>query len=385
MVHGVRLEEGRAVWYRNRWVGTTLHTNGLEFIEAGVPGRDMNQSNVSVFQHGGRLLTSGEVGWPYELAPDDMATVGPWDFDGRLTTAMTAHPKIDPDTGQMHFFGYGFADPLLTYHVADADGVLVHSEPVAIDAPVMIHDFAITDRDAVFWIGPVMFGIVPDMVDPSFPFHWDPDGPSRVGIMPLGGPASAMRWVDVDPFMVFHGLNAHRDGDDVVVQVHKLPSAFGPDGDLPASFLHEWRVDTSGDRLRLREQPLSDVDMDMPTIDRRRTGRPVRHGWFVTHDRDGPYGGFEFAGLNHLDLRTGRDDRWEPGEMERANEAFFVPDGDRADEGEGWLLSYLYDRTTDRSSLGIFDAQAVADGPVARVHLPARVPYGFHGLWVPDA
>jgi carotenoid cleavage dioxygenase-like enzyme len=108
----------------------------------------------------------------------------------------------------------------------------------------------------------------------------------------------------------------------------------------------------------------------------------VRHGWFATIDRDGPYG-FEFAGLNHLDLRTGADDRWEPGPMERAGEAFFVPDDASADEGEGWLLSFLYDRTIDRSSLGIFDAQAVADGPVARVHLPVRVPYGFHGLWVP--
>jgi carotenoid cleavage dioxygenase len=184
--------------------------------------------------------------------------------------------------------------------------------------------------------------------------------------------------------MVFHGLNAHRDGDDVVLQVHKVSSAFGPEGDLLPSHLTEWRIDTSGDRLRLSEQPLTELNMDLPTIDRRRTGRPVRHGWFATIDHDGPYG-FEFAGLNHVDLRSGKDDRWEPGAMERAGEAFFVADGDRADEGEGWLLSYLYDRTTDRSSLGIFDAQAVADGPLARVHLPVRVPYGFHGLWVPDA
>jgi carotenoid cleavage dioxygenase len=384
MVHGVRLEDGKAAWYRNRYVATTMHTEGQDFTQAGVPGRDVNQSNVAVVEHAGRLLTLGEVGWPYQLAPEDLSTVGPWDFAGRLTTAMTAHPKIDPDTGQMHFFGYGLADPLLTYHVADERGALVHSEPVAIEAPVMIHDFAITDRDVVFWIGPVMFGVVPDMADPSFPFYWDPDGPCRVGVMPLGGPASEIRWVDMDPCMVFHGLNAHRDGDDVVLQIHKLSSAFGPEGDLVPSQLTEWRLDTSGRRLRLREDPLTDVNMDLPTIDRRRTGRPVRHGWFATIDRDGPYG-FEFAGINHLDVRSGAEDRWEPGPMERAGEAFFVPDGDDAGEGEGWLLDLLYDRTTDKSSLAVFDAQAVADGPVARVHLPVRVPYGFHGLWVPSA
>jgi carotenoid cleavage dioxygenase-like enzyme len=393
MVHGVRFEDGKAVWYRNRWVGTSLHTEGKDFTEAGVPGRDVNQSNVALTSHAGRLLTLGEVGWPYEIATDDLSTVGPWDFDGRLATAMTAHPKIDPDTGEMHFFGYGFVDPLLTYHVADARGRLTHSEPVPLDAePVMIHDFAVTDRDVVFWIGPVMFGVVPEMADPSFPFHWDEDGPCKLGIMPLGGPASQIRWLDMDPCMVFHGLNAHRDGDDVVLQVHKVSSAFGPEGDLVPSHLTEWRVDISvpaGDALRLREEPLTDVNMDLPMIDRRRTGRPARHGWFATIDQEGPYG-FEFAGINHLDLRTGTEDRWEPGPMERAGEAFFVPDGggsggSSAGEGEGWLLSFLYDRTTDRSSLGVFDAQAVADGPVARVHLPVRVPYGFHGLWVPPA
>jgi carotenoid cleavage dioxygenase len=202
--------------------------------------------------------------------------------------------------------------------------------------------------------------------------------------MPLGGPASAIRWVDLDPYMVFHGLNAHRDGDDVVAQVHKLSSAFGPEGDLLPSQQTEWRFDTSGAELTLRETQMSDVNMDLPSIDRRYVGRPVRHGWCATIDAEGPYG-FEFAGINHIDVQTGTDDRWEPGPMERAGEAFFVADGDDADEGEGWVMSFLYDRTVDRSSLGIFDAQAVADGPVARVELPVRVPYGFHGLWVADA
>jgi carotenoid cleavage dioxygenase len=70
--------------------------------------------------------------------------------------------------------------------------------------------------------------------------------------------------------------------------------------------------------------------------------------------------------------------------MERAGEGYFVPDGDDAGEDEGWVLSFLYDRTVDRSSLAIFDASAIADGPVGRVQLPVRVPYGFHGLWIPD-
>ena len=383
MMHGLRIEGGKAAWYRNRYVQTTLHREGKVLTDYVAPGKDVNQSNVAIAYHAGKLLTTGEVGWPYELATDDLSTVGPYDFAGKLQTWMTAHPKIDPDTGRMHFFGYNFVDPLLTYHVVEPDGRLVHSEPVDIPAATMIHDFAITDRDVVFWQAPVMFRLTPELLASGFPFEWDADGPSQVGVMPLGGPASEIRWVDVDPFMVFHGFNSHREGDDVVVRVHKQTSAFGPEGDLLPSYLYEWRIDTSGPDLRLREAQVSDVYMDMPTIDRRLLGRPVRHGWCTTVDGNGPYG-FEFAGIDHVDLQTGEHDRWEPGEMERAGEGFYVPDSASAGEGEGWVLSFLYDRTVDRSSLGIFDASAVADGPVARIHLPVRVPYGFHGLWIPD-
>jgi carotenoid cleavage dioxygenase-like enzyme len=381
MVHGLRIRQGEAVWYRNRWINTTLHQRGQDFADAGVPGRDINQSNASLIRHADKLLSLGEIGWPYELSPRDLTTIGVWDFDGRLATAMTAHPKIDPDTGQMHFFGYGFTDPLLTYHVADADGRLVSSEPVAIEALTLIHDFAITDRDVVFWQGPVVFGTSPDQPYPDLPFYWDPDGPCQVGVMPLRGPASEIRWVSIDPCMVFHGLNAHRDGDDVVVRVNRVASAFGPEGDQLPSYLTEWRIDTSGDTLRFSDEQLSDIDMDLPTIDRRFTGRPCRDGWFATVDLDGPYG-YEFSGLCHRNQETGDEALWVPGPMERAGEGFFVADGH--DEGTGWLLTFLYDRTVDRSSLGIFDAQAVADGPVARIHLPVRVPYGFHGLWLSE-
>jgi carotenoid cleavage dioxygenase-like enzyme len=107
--------------------------------------------------------------------------------------------------------------------------------------------------------------------------------------------------------------------------------------------------------------------MDLPAIDRRHLGRPVRHGWCTTFDDEGRYG-FDFAGINHVDVKTGEHDRWEPGEMERAGEAFFVADG----EGEGWVMSFLYDRTVDRSSLGIFDARFVV--------WPCRC--GASGLWV---
>jgi carotenoid cleavage dioxygenase-like enzyme len=384
MVHGVRLERGRAQWYRNRYVQTPLAEAQKDLLDfGGPPGKQNNQSNVALVHHAGKLLSLGEVGWPFELSTADLSTVGPWGYEGMLGETMTAHPKIDPETGRMHFFGYEFLRPALTYYAADPDGRIDVVSPVTVEAASMVHDFAITESDAVFWIGPVLFGADDANPNPAVPFHWDPTGPCRVGVMPLDGRGDDIRWVDIPPCFVFHGLNAHREGDDVVLRVHKLAEAFGPLGDLVDSHLTEWRIDTSGSALTLTETQLTDRVMDLPSHDRRHTGRATRHGWFATTSAADSEYGFEMAGLCHLDLRTGTEDLWDPGTDIRAGEGFFVPAG--GGEGEGWVLTYLWDRTTNLSSLAVFDAQSVADGPVGRVELPVRVPFGFHGLWVDEA
>jgi carotenoid cleavage dioxygenase-like enzyme len=386
MVHGVRIADGKAQWYRNRYVQTPLAAAGKDILNmGGPPGQANNQSNVSVIHHAGKLLALGEVGWPFELDTADLATVGAWSYEGKLGETMTAHPKIDPDTGRMHFFGYEFLTPRLTYYAASADGALDVVSPIPVDHATMVHDFAVTDRDAIFWIGPVLFGADEANPYPAVPFHWDETGPCKVGVMPLDGSGDQIRWVDIDPCYVFHGLNAHREGDDVVVQVSKLPEAFGRRGDLVPPQLTEWRIGTGGTDLTIRESQLYDREMDLPTHDRRFTGRPTRHGWLATTFGPESEYGFELGGLAHVDLDKGTEDVWDPGANLRAGEGFFVPAGETAPEGEGWVLTYIWDRTTDTSSLAIFDAQAVAEGPVAQVHLGVRVPFGFHGWWVDES
>lgn len=385
MIHGVRISDGKAQWYRNRYVKTPLAEAGKDILEfGGPPGKANNQANVSVIHHAGKLLTLGEVGWPFELNPDDLSTVGPWGYDGKLGETMTAHPKIDPTTGRMYFFGYEFVTPRLTYYAASAAGALEVVSPIAVDTATMVHDFAITERDAVFWIGPVVLGADAANPYPEIPFHWDETGPCRVGVMPLEGPGDQIRWVDIDPCFVFHGLNAHRDGDDVVLRVAKMPEAFGRRGDLVPSQLTEWRIGTGGADLTFSEKALSDREMDLPTHDRRFTGRATRHGWLAAAPTEGDFG-FELGGVAHVDLERGTEDVWDPGANLRSGEGFFVPASEDAPEGEGWVFTYIWDRTTDTSSLGIFDAQAMAKGPVAQIHLGVRVPFGFHGWWVDES
>jgi carotenoid cleavage dioxygenase-like enzyme len=385
MVHGIRLEAGRATSYRNRYVRTPLYEASSGFGE-GIPGAEASQSNVSTIWHGGRLLSSGEIGFPYELSPADLSTVGAHDFAGRLTTSMTAHPKIDPATGHLHFFGYGFVEPYLTYHVADAAGTLIKSTPVPVPGPTMIHDFAITETDAVFWDLPVVFDLqaavamIDDPGGDAFPFSWDPSYGARIGVLPLGGDGAAVRWHDIEPCYVFHGVNAYRDGPDVVVDVCRHESMFS--GGLLGSglALHRWRVDT--DAGGATEEVVDERgDMELPSRDLRRTGREHRYGYFVQDRRAEET--VDLGGVIKHDYRTGARQLWEPGPTEHGGEWLFVDDPGGDGDDEGWLLGYVHDEATGRSRFVVLDATDVTAGPVASVSLPQRVPYGFHGAWVP--
>jgi carotenoid cleavage dioxygenase len=214
-------------------------------------------------------------------------------------------------------------------------------------------------------------------------FKWRPDQGARIGVMPLGGPTSDIRWVEVDPCFVYHCSNAHREGQDVVVDVCRLPSAMTDTFDDRPSRIERWRVDTSGPQLRLSTETLSDMRMDLPSIDRRFSGRPNSFGWFANTVDDGPGGAVQLPGMTRLDLATGTVDSWLPGPWLAAGEGVFVPAG--PGEGEGYIIGFVTDRRTMTSSLAVLDAMDMSAGPVAWVDLPARVPTGFHGAWMADA
>lgn len=383
MVHGVELSGGKALSYRNRWVRTPVYeAQSTGESGGGIPGQHNSQSNVSVYSHGGRLLSLGEIGWPYEIDPSDLSTIGAVDYNGGLGPNMTAHPKIDPVTGLMHAFGYGLLEaPYLTYFVISADGQnVVHSTPIEMAASTMVHDFAITATDVIFWEGPVLFDLDMAINGEPIPYRWDPDYGSRIGVMPLGGTGDQIRWIEVDPMFVFHGTNAFRDGDTITATVSQLPDFFrrydGLDG---PSVLTRWDIDTSGADLSIRQTTLEELPLDLPGFDRSRIGRSLDRAWYVTTNPTDE-GNLEFAGLTGYDFRTGALDRWESGPDLQPNEPFFVAEPG-AGHDEGWLLSYVWDRRSDSSSLAVLDSTDLASGPVAMIQLPQRVPFGFHGAF----
>ena len=386
MVHGVRVEGGKASWYRNRWARTGLYDHGGGLGAAGAPGGTATLSNVSVVHTADQTLSLGEVGVPYLLDPADLSTLGPVPGDGGTNGNMTAHPKVDPATGLMHSFGYGFSEPFLEYRVHDASGAVVSNQPVAVPRSVMMHDFAITSSDVIFLDLPVLFDMdaavrmVSDPASGAVPYRWDPSAGARIGVMPLGGPTSAVRWVDIEPCYVYHTINAARRGADVVLDVCRLDSTFGPAALASASTRHRWTIGTGGRALTFRDEVLDVPPADLPTIDLRHRGTTWRHAWLA--ELSSHPGAVDFVGCQHIDMATGRLDRWQPGAGRTSGEWLFVPGG--PGEGEGWVLAFVYDAATDRSDLVVLDAHHVAGGPVAEVHLPVRVPYGFHGAFVTE-
>ncbi len=383
MVHGLALEDGKALWYRNRYVETGFWRNGGG-LGAGPPGGASSLSNVSVGPHAGRLLSLGEVGLPFELNPADLSTVGPIDFGGKLTGNFTAHPKVDPSTGDLHGFGYNFTAPYLTYYVVDAAGNLTTAQDVDIPAATMMHDFAITDSDVIFMDLPVAFDMTKaiEMVSTpgsqAVPFEWKPSLGARLGVMPLGGPTSKIRWVDIEPCYVYHTVNAWRQGTDIKLEVCRLDNTFTPPGTPSAATRRIWTIATAGRDLRFSEEILDVPPADLPTMDHRYRGRPSTQSWLG--EVVSSSGSLDFTGCQHLNTATGVIDRWIPDRGRTSGEWCFVPTG--AAEGEGYAMAFVFDPSANTSSLVVLDAQDVASGPVAEIPLPVRVPYGFHGAFV---
>jgi len=380
MIHGIELRDGKAQWYRNRWVQTrSLNEPKARMIgDDGTVDRTIGVSNTHIVGHAGKILALVESSFPCELTPD-LETVGPYDYNGKLESAMTAHPKLCPITGELHFFGYGFFEPYLTYNRVSATGDLVQSELIDVNGPTMIHDFSITENHVIFMDLPVVFDLDKAMTG-SMPYAWDDDYPSRVGIMPRSTADSsfgnaAVQWFDVDPCYVFHPMNSFEDADGrVVMDTARYPELWRQNTDFKDhAALHRWQFDLAAGTVA--ETALDDRSIEFPRVAESLVGLKNRFGYAVATLE-------EANSLVKYDLTTGSSTSHEFGDSQIPGEAVFVPrDGA---EDDGWLLTYVYDKPTNSSSFVVLDAADIAGPPIATVQLPQRVPFGFHGSWIAD-
>jgi carotenoid cleavage dioxygenase len=432
MVHGVRLRDGKAEWYRNRWVRTPAVARALgEPAPRCAPhhaGLQVIGANTNVLSHAGRTLALVEGGLAsYELT-GELDTGCPCDFDGTIRGGYTAHPKRDPDTGELHAVSYSFGrGNWVQYSVIGADGRARRMVDVRVTGSPMMHDFSLTENHVVFYDLPVTFDPVagatitappglraitrlvlsvlvgririPEPLtamigkgmrkNAPLPYKWDPNYPARVGVMPRTGDAADLRWFDIEPCYVFHPLNAYDSGaydsgaydsgDCIVLDVVRHPKMFDTERHGPYEgdpTLDRWIVDLSAGKVR--QTCLDDHPQEFPRIDERRAGKAYRYGYSI-QVRSGRFGD---SVLKH-DVHREQVITRRLGAQRRVGEFVFVPNGPHSPEDDGVLMGFVYDTGTDRSELMLLDAATL--DTVATVDLPIRVPHGFHGNWIPSS
>jgi carotenoid cleavage dioxygenase len=273
------------------------------------------------------------------------------------------------------------------YVVVGADGRVSKTVEIPVPDMPMVHDTSITDTYALVYDLPVTVDFDLLGAGYTFPFGWNDDRAARVGLLPRDGDADDIVWCDVDPCYVFHPVNAYDAADgSVVVDVCRYDSMMrddhlGPFGDsLPT--LDRWVVDPR--TRRVTETRIDDRPQEFPRHDPRVGLREHRYAYTAEVIRPGAgVPNIHGATLKH-DVTGGSTTTHDYGPGRGAAEPVFVPRQDGVDEDDGWLLTLVYDATTDRSELCILDARDLTAPELARIELPQRVPYGFHGNWVPD-
>ncbi len=377
MLHGIRLQNGAARWYRNRWVRTNSFETGAPYVRAnGTLDLTAGPANTNAIAHGGKLLALVESSFPYEFTRE-LDTVGAYDFGGMLKTPFTAHPKRCPRTGELHAFGMSMLPPGLTYHRIDAAGTLLESRPIPVRGVTMMHDFALTDRHVIFMDLPVVFDFARARTG-EMPFAWSDSYGARLGVLRRDDPAAEVRWFEIEPCYVFHVLNAYDDAGAIVVDVVRYPELWRADArTFERATLHRWTIDLTAQRVR--ETALDDTPVEFPRADERRLGSAYRFGYAAEAHDD------RQAGIRKFDLATGASTRHDVGAGHFTGEPVFVAAADDAGEDAGWLMTFVYDAARDASDFVILDASDLSRPPVATIALPQRVPSGFHGNWIDDA
>ncbi|KZX59336.1 hypothetical protein A3709_13640 [Halioglobus sp. HI00S01] len=402
MVHAVYFKDGH-VKYKNRWVETSHLKTERQFgrtiygsvgkllevppevIEAGgEPSPVRNTANTNVLYHGGKLLAMWEGGFPH-LLNNDLSTVGLFDYDGALQPgdALTAHPKICPDSGDLVSCTQRWDSPNYTVQVFDKHAR--HKQSIQVEFPRkgIIHDLQITQNFIVIFYAPAFHSVEKAMRGED-PFEWQPELGTKIIVIPRDGVSPQMTF-ETEAFFSWHFCNGfERDGKIVIdyVWINSIPFTQAQGTGVEKQPRRMYRMTLDPKSSAVTNEQFSDVFCEFSRIDERLMGKDYRLGFATCTNRDwGDAHGYNCTGS--FDFETGEVALWEYGPEANAGEPVHVPNPDSDREEDGWLMCYVHN-PGEGPFLSIIQAGNVAAGPVAKVHIPGRVPNGFHANWMQD-
>jgi len=363
-------------------------------------GVDRTVANTTPYYHAGRLFMSKEDGLPYRIDPETLETLGKWNYNGAVRSeTLTAHPKIDPDTGELFLFGYeaaGLATPTISLCRFSPEGELVSEQWFDVQYCSMMHDFAITSEHIIFTVYPTKADL--ERIKQGGP-HWihDQQGESWIGVMPKYGSVDEMVWFR-GPVGVhsYHVLNAFTEGrkvhiDQCMANTNLIPFIAEDSGiDLPVDGgLARWTMDLDDVTAGVVEWKIGPFG-EMPVIAHKDTGKAHDRGWYLTVDpskltllENGP-AGVLFNAIARVSFPEGTLEMFSDGPGLGFNEPVHVPAEDL--QHGGWLVM-MVDRIITEGHIAqevwILAADDITKGPIARVFMPFTTCEQVHGTWVP--
>lgn len=396
MMHGVHLSNGKADWYRSRFMRTAQVESTFGLPAAPSPeGRSVGTANTSPLIFAGETYATQEAGSiPLRLSAE-LDSLDGSDFGGGLTGAFSGHCKTDPRTGELIAIVYDvmawFTQKRKPHVlVISPEGKVLHETPLDVEQVTMMHDCWITENYVVAFEVPVR--PAPELADVmAVPFTWDPVLPSRIGLIDRRDPATPQRWFNMKPCAIYHTLNGYEKDRKIILEGNRYEKLFDKDrvGFLETpGLMYQWTLDL--DTGLCEERFLDDQPSELGVIDPRRLGVDYRYVYWMgygigDHNRNGHLQmAFLFDTICKLDRETGEITRARAPQGCTYGEMFFVPRSSLATEDDGWLMGFRYQDDGDPTDLVIFSAQDIKAEPVAVVHLPVRVPQGYHSCWAPD-
>ncbi|KAF5456481.1 hypothetical protein F2P56_025963 [Juglans regia] len=381
-------------------------------------------SNTNIFEHSGKYYSVAENDVPQEIDICTLKTLDNWDVNGAWKRPFTSHPKRAPGSGELVIIGVDAVKPFLEVGLISADGKkLIHKVDLGLNRSSLIHDIGVTQRYLVIMDFPLTIDIK-RLIRGGPLIKYNKEEYARIGIMPRYGDSDSIKWFDVEPNTTFHILNSFEDGDEVVVwgcraldsiipgpdmglnkfewfsrrfkpincKEEKNPSNSTEDGSL-FTRCYEWRLDMQTGEVRERNLTATEFSMEFPIINGNFTGVKNKYGYTQVVDSiaSSTSGMMKFGGLAKLHFEE--PDQEEPIKVQYhmfeenifCSGAAFVPKGSAgsSEEDDGWIITFVHNEDTNISKVYIFDTKKFSGEPVAKITLPFRVPYGFHGAFMP--